>query len=174
MENLRFWLIPTGIRNYMLMIKKVGIYAAIGIFLLFGIMVLSGAIHDLFTGVIFFVCGLSFSIVMLTPGILFGGHCMTVVCLCDGHINVLDKKGICRRSIPYSKITAVRKEIVPGFSYGNKQDQIQGEYICVFLNDTTSIPEVSYLKKFVDADFFMFGYHPEALAFLQQSMNSGR
>ena len=160
-------LIPIGIKNLMRIIKKVSMCTVCGYASLLVIMWVAVFFHDWITGVVFSITLLFITIPILIPGFMFDKVSQSVVCLEIDRINVLDKKGVCWRSIDYNAITAVRVEEVSGFFYGHNKNLFSNKYICIFLNEETTIPNVSYAKLFSAKEFLLFDYQAEALKWLQ-------
>lgn len=161
-------LMPIGIKNQIRIIKKVSTCTEVCAITLLVVMWVAGFFHDLITGVVFSLILLLITTPLLLPGYMFDKVSQSTLCFTDDHIHILDKKGICWRSIDCNTITAVRVKEIPGFFYGHNKDMFRNKYVCIFLNGATTIPNVSYAKLFTEKDFIMFGYHAEALQWLQQ------
>jgi len=86
--------------------------------------------------------------------------CSIVKFTCDS-IQFIDTKGICWRTIPYTSITKVKTETIYGTFYGEKKDEVEGTYLCFFLNCIENIPDVSYPRLFTHNDFAMVYYSKE-------------
>ena len=128
--------------------KKVSICVEIGVVFLLLVMGIAGFFKDLTTGIIFTSILLLITTPLMIPGFLFEKISQSTVRFAEDRIQVLDKKGICWRTIFYREITNVRIEEVSGFFYGQNQNLFRNTYICIFLNRSTSIPDVSFSKLF--------------------------
>ncbi len=106
---------------------------------------------------------LCFALFFWYPTIRYGKLSQSVVVFSQNTIDFNDSKGNCRRSVPYSSITAVRKMIVFGTLYGEKKDEVEREHICIFLNGTEEIPHVSYHRLFFHPEFTMIYYRDEII-----------
>ncbi len=104
---------------------------------------------------------LTFGLFLWYPTIRYGRISQSDVVFSQNTIDFKDSKGNCWRSVPYSSITTVRKMIVPGTLYGEKKDEVEREHLCIFLNDTEEIPDVSYHRLFTHPDFTMIYYRDE-------------
>ena len=166
-------LMPIGIKNQMRMIKNVSICTELGAITLLAVMWVAGFFQDFTTGVVFSLILLSITTPLLLPGSLFDKVSQSTVCFTADHIRILDKKGVCWRSIDYNTITAIHIKEVSGFFYGQNKDMFRNKYVCIFLNGTTNIPNVPYKNLFTEKDFIMFGYHAEALQWLLQKRTAG-
>lgn len=161
-------LIPIGIKNQVRMIKRVSTCTEVCAITLLVVMWVGGLFRDLITGVVFSLILLLITTPLLLPGYMFDKVSQSTVSFADNHIHILDKKGKCWRSIDCNTITAVRVKKISGFFYGQNKDMFQNDYVCIFLNGTTNIPNVPYKNLFIEKDFIMFGYHAEALQWLLQ------
>ena len=161
-------LIPIGIKNQIRMIKRVSTCTEVCAITLLVVMWAAGFFRDLITGVVFSLILLLITTPLLLPGYIFDKVSQSTVCFAADHIHILDKKGICGRSIDCNTITAVRVKEISGFFYGQNKDMFRNKYVCIFLNGATNIPNVPYKNLFTEKDFIMFGYHAEALQWLLQ------
>ena len=161
-------LVPTGIKKLMKTIRTVGICTEIFVIVLVIILGVTRRFSDLAAGILFSVLIHLLIAPVLIPGLLFDKVSQSTVCLTERQIQILDKNKNCWRSIDYHDITAVRTEEISGFFYGKNKEMYHSSYICVFLNGSTTIPDVSFAKLFSHEEFFMFAYHPDALARIQQ------
>ena len=166
--NLEIDLMPSGIKKQIEMIRRVAIYTEIGAIAVLFTMAITGFFRDLATGIFFSSAILLITTPLLIPGFRFEKVSQSTVRFADDQIYVLDKGGVCWRTIDYNTITTVRVEEVAGFFYGHNKDMFRNIYVCVFLNGSAKMPQVPFAKLFVDKDFIMFGYHADALQFLQQ------
>ena len=80
-ESLITDLLPSGLKNYMKTIRRVGICAGIGAVGLFLLMAALGFIDDLTTGIIFASMVFIFSAVIMAPGIIYDKISQASVCL---------------------------------------------------------------------------------------------
>ncbi|MBQ4102403.1 MAG: hypothetical protein IJC85_05915 [Oscillospiraceae bacterium] len=163
-------LMPICLKKQMNTIKKVSICVEIGVVFLLLVMGIAGFFKDLTTGIIFTSILLLITTLLMIPGFLFEKISQSTVRFAEDRIQVLDKNGICWRTIFYREITNVRIEEVSGFFYGQNQNLFRNTYICIFLNGSTSIPDVSFSKIFTDKDFIMLGYHAEVFLWLRQEL----
>ena len=161
-------LIPIGLKNQISMIKRVSTCTEACAITLLIVMWVAGFFRDLITGVVFSLVLLSITTPLLLPGYMFDKVSQSTVRFSADHIHILDKKGVCWRSIDYNTITAVRVKEISGFFYGHNKDMFRNKYVCIFLNGTTNIPNVPYKNLFAEKDFIMFGYHADALQWLLQ------
>ena len=164
----KFDLMPISIKNQMSMIKRVSTYAEVCTIILLLTMWAVGLFHDYLTGMLLSLILLSITTPLLLPGFIYDKVSQSMVCFVSDHIHILDKKGVCWRSIDCSTITAVCVEEISGFFYGHNKDMYRNKYVCIFLNGVRTIPNVSFAKLFTEKDFIMFGYHPEVLQRLIQ------
>ena len=161
-------LVPVSMKQLMTTIKRVGVCAEIFAIALVIILGATGFFSDLTTVILFSVLIHLLIAPVLIPGFLYDKVSQSTVCLTESRMQILDKSGNCWRTIDYRDITDVRVEKVSGFFYGRNKELYQSCYICVFLNGSTTIPDVSFAKLFSHEEFFMFAYHPDALARIQQ------
>lgn len=170
LECMEINLMPIGLKKQMNTIKKVSICAEIGVVFLLLLMGVAGFFKNSTTGIIFSFILLLITTPLMIPGFMFEKISQSTVRFTKEQIQILDKKGMCWRTIFYRDITDVRIEVVSGFFYGQNQHMFRNTYICVFLNGLTSIPDVSFSKLFTDKDFIMLGYHAEAFYQLQHEL----
>lgn len=162
-------LLPLPIKKHMEIRRKVGACMAAG-FLAFGAMLwLIGAFQDAATGLFVTAALLLIGLLPVVPIYRFQKLSQSRVRLTEDRILVLDRHGVCWRTIDYSAVTDVRAEKIGGFFYGSNSDTVIYEYICVFLNGVTELPKPSfqffhsyYADMFQDANFLMFAYHADA------------
>ena len=159
-------LVPT--KRLMRTAKNMGISVVIVTVILLLLMHLRGITEDLATSIALSFMSLMITLPIPIPGLIHDRVSQSVVRFDTSQIQVLDKRGTCWRSIDYNAITAVQVRDVSGFFYGEDKDKFCSKYVCVFLGGTTTIPDDSYAKLFKNPDFFMFGYHPEAVEILRQ------
>lgn len=161
-------LMPENIKKQMIAIKNVGISA--GIFAIVLLLAMWGfkIFRDLSTGVVFSLVLLSVAIPLQIPSIRFDKVAQSTVRFEFDQIKILDKKGRCWKSINYCSISAVRVEEVNGFFYGKNTDLFRNKYICIFLNNSTNIPDVPFADLYDEKDFVMLNYQIEALQLIQQ------
>ena len=161
-------LVPVGIKKLMKTIRTVGICTEIFVIVLVIVLGVTRRFSDLAAGILFSVLIHLLIAPVLIPGFLYDKVSQSTVCLTESRMQILDKSGNCWRTIDYHVITAVRTEEISGFFYGKNKEMYHSSYICVFLNGSTTIPDVSFAKLFSHEEFFMFAYHPDALARIQQ------
>ncbi len=155
-----FWLVPEQGRTVLLMIKKVGICFAVGS----GLLVLLASVFC-FSQQVDLVLVLAF--VWLFVNTLANAQWIfyhktwnaTVRCTQDG-IEVLYKEKLLRK-VSWDSIHCVRVRDVNDFFYAQDRENVKYSYICLFLNDNSEIPDVSYNRMFYHEDFLMIGYRPE-------------
>lgn len=168
MDYIEVDLMPIGIKKQMRTIKIVGSCAEIAVFAFLIVLWTSRSFHDIPIGIIFSSAVLLITTPLLLPGFMFDKVSQSTVRFSEEGLSILDKKGVCWRSICYGAITDVRIENVSGFFYGHNKDMFQYQYVCLFLNGSTDIPHVSFAKLFNERDLIMFGYHAEALHWIRQ------
>ena len=95
---------------------------------------------------------------MLILGLAFNKTSQSTIKITEELISVYDKKGNCWRTILPNTITDIRIEEISDFFYGRNRHTFRFEYVCLFLNGNTQIPDVSFSKLFFEKDFIMFGY----------------
>ena len=161
-------LVPVGIKKLMKTIRTVGICTEIFVIVLVIVLGVTRRFSDLAAGILFSVLIHLLIAPVLIPGFLYDKVSQSTVCLTESRMQILDKSGNCWRTIDYRDITDVRVEKVSGFFYGRNKELYQSCYICVFLNGSTTIPDVSFAKLFSYEEFVMFAYNPDALARIQQ------
>ena len=161
-------LVPVGIKKLMKTIRTVGICTEIFVIVLVIVLGVTRRFSDLAAVILFSVLIHLITAPLLLPGLLFDKVSQSTVCLTESRMQILDKSGNCWRTIDYRDITDVRVEKVSGFFYGRNKELYQSCYICVFLNGSTTIPDVSFAKLFSYEEFVMFAYNPDALARIQQ------
>ena len=161
-------LVPVSIKKLMTTIKRVGVCAEIFAIALVIILGATGFFSDLTTVILFSVLIHLLIAPVLIPGFLYDKVSQSTVCLTESRMQILDKNRNCWRTIDYHDITAVRTEEISGFFYGKNKEMYHSSYICVFLNGSTTIPDVSFAKLFSYEEFVMFAYNPDALARIQQ------
>lgn len=161
-------LIPRGIKNQIKTINRVSICTEVCAIILLAVMWVAGFFHDFETGIIFSSIFLLITTPLLLPGFMFNKVSQSSVSFASDQIRILDKRGVCWRSIDYNIITDVRVEEISGFFYGHNKDMFRNKYVCIFLNGETNIPNVPYKNLFAEKDFIMFGYHADALQWLLQ------
>ena len=168
MDGKEIDLIPIGIKNQIRMIKRVSTYAEVCAIALLVVLWLAGFFRDYITGLVFSIILLSITTPLLLPGYMFDKVSQSTVRFTADHIHIIDKKGVCWRSIDCNTITTVCTKEISGFFYGQNKDMFRNNYVCIFLNGKTTIPNVPYAKLFTEKDFIMFAYHAEALQWLLQ------
>ena len=105
----------------------------------------------------------AFDILVLYPIVRYGKVSQSVVKFTAESIQFLDAKKRCWRTLPYNTISKIEKRMIRGTFYGEKKDEIEGEYLCFFLNGLEDIPDVSYSKLFIHRDFTMVYYQENLL-----------
>ncbi len=113
-------------------------------------------------------------IIAVTPWIFYCKLSQSILIFLEDHLNVCYENGKCWRTIKYNEITDVRVKEVPGFFYGENQNTIKNNYICIFLNDTTDIPDNSFAKLFKEENFFMFAFQEQALSDLNEMIDKNK
>lgn len=120
--------------------------------------------------VVLFAMGLA----LLLGGLVIISNCLlgaridrSTVTLAQESIQVKDHRGRIWRDIPYSAITAVKKESHAGsFGYARKPfrtdqiyDPIPQDYICVYLNGNETAPDAFIFHRFFKSpDFLPIGF----------------
>lgn len=168
MDHIETTLVPVGIKKLMKTIRTAGICTEVFAIVLVIVLGVTRRFSDLAAGILLLVLLHLITIPVLIPGFLYDKVSQSTVRLTERRMQILDKNKNCWRSIDYHDITAVRTEEIYGFFYGKNKDLYHSSYICVFLNGSTTIPDVSFAKLFSHEEFFMFAYHPDALARIQQ------
>lgn len=97
------------------------------------------------------------------PYVRYGRLSLSVAVISAEGIDFVDAEGRCWRSIPYHCITKARRTTVSGTFYGEKKDEVEGTYVCFFLNKLEAIPDVPYHRLFSHKDFSMI-YDQEHLS----------
>lgn len=110
------------------------------------------------TGILCSIIMLGFSVLLLIPGFYYEKVSQSWAALSDKEIRILDKKGRCWRVLPIERITSLQVKEIAGFFYGKNSTEAKDTYLCIFLNEATEIPEVSYHKLFFQEDFFLVSY----------------
>lgn len=170
-DQLELDLIPYSIKQQMKTMRRVSFYTVGCIFVLYIAMLLYGIFHDMVAAITLLLLLLLITVPWLLPGFRFDKINQSRVCLMTDCIRILDKSGNCWRTIDYSTISDVREEDISGFFYGENKNLYREKYICVYLNELTEIPSVSFAKLFAEKDFIMFSYRPEALQWIQQKLS---
>ena len=168
-DHLEIDLLPVGIKRQMRMVKKVAIYAQTCVVFALVVMWSTGVFRNSFTGIVVSIALLLVITPLLLPGFWYEKVSQSTVRLEADRIEILDKKGVCWRTIYGSQIVSVRVEDVSGFFYGSNKHLYHNKYICVFLGESEKIPEVSFARLFSETGFVMFGYHAEALHWIYQN-----
>ena len=85
--------------------------------------------------------------------------------LTETAIKVFYESGDFWREIPYNTITEIRAEIIEGWFYGPRRDEVKYKYVCLFINGNKEIPTDSYRdiykKMYHQENFFMIMYSDE-------------
>ena len=168
MNECEINLIPAGMKNLMKTIRKIGICAEIGAVFLLVLLGIFGYFSNSTTGIL--TASLFHLIIapVLIPGLLFDKVSQSTIRFAEFQMQILDKRGKCWRTIDYCEISMVCAEEISGFFYGRNQSMARNKYVCVYLNGSTTIPDVSFAKLFSVKNFIMFGYHPDVFKWLQQ------
>ncbi|MBE6748837.1 MAG: hypothetical protein E7557_06360 [Ruminococcaceae bacterium] len=170
MNCIKFDVMPIGIKSFIRIRKKVCIFAEFFSILWVIAMVATGLIRNLSDCVAFFVALQIVMMIMVTPWIFYCKLSQSILIFLEDHLNVCYENGKCWRTIKYSEITDVRVKEVPGFFYGENQNMEKNNYICIFLNGTTDIPDNSFAKLFKEENFFMFAFQEQALLELEAAI----
>ena len=165
---MKFYPIPTAMRNTIRTTQRVAIYTVFANVLLLLFAIFTGAFPDVFTGLFLSVVSLSITTSLLIPGLKYGKISMSEVHFSGNEMQIFSARGMCWRTVSYEAITAITVENVQGFFYGRNHDLWKNDFICIFLNGTQSMPEVSFKKKFTSKEFIMIAYCPEVMNLLQQ------
>ena len=156
-------LLPKSIKSQMQAIKTVSFCVTISAVAFLIALWCFGCFDTTTTGILFSIMILCVFIPMLLPSILYYKTSQSSLTITDDHIYIRDKKGNCLRTINCNTITDIRIEEISDFFYGRNRHTFRFEYVCLFLNGNTQIPDVSFSKLFFEKDFIMFGYNEEAL-----------
>lgn len=159
-------LVPAGFSELIKTIRKVGAFSFLGTIVLFLLVLWLGFFKPIATSAAFFAVMLWVDAIVLMPGLLFGRVSQSTVFLSGDTIRFVSERGVCWRQIDYNAITDIRVEEVPGFFYGRYKKQFRSKYICLFLNNLSVIPEVSYVKLYKHDSFTMIGYSKEVADYL--------
>ena len=98
---------------------------------------------------------IAFEMFFWYPYVRYGRISQSVAKFASDGIAFMDAKGNCWRFLPYSSISKVRKTTINGTFYGEKKDEVEGVYVCFYLNGVEDIPDVPYHRLFVHQDFSM-------------------
>lgn len=151
-------LLPKSIKSQMQAIKMVSFCVTISAVTFLIALWCFGCFDTTTTGILFSIMILCVFIPMLLPSILYYKTSQSSLIITDDHIYIRDKKGNCLRTINCNTITDIRVEEISDFFYGRNRHTFRFEYVCLFLNGNTQIPDVSFSKLFFEKDFIMFGY----------------
>lgn len=161
-------LMPIGIKKLMSVVRRISICTALCLFVFVAFLWIVEVFDRLETGIGCSLLVFLATILILRPGLMFDKVSQSTVRFATDQMYLLDQKGRRWRTIDYNTITTVRVEEVSGFFYGQNQDMFRNKYVCIFLNGSTNIPNVSYVHLFTEKDFIMFGFNEEALHWLHQ------
>ena len=109
----------------------------------------------------------------LFPIAFYSNTIWSTVTFSSEQIIVRNYKGRVWRKISYNSITSVRTEEIADFFYGQHRETWVENYICIFLNDNESVPDIPYHKLFGHPDFFMMQYDEKAVAIIENSTGAG-
>ena len=109
-----------------------------------------------------------FAVFVWYPYVRYGKISQSMVKISTEGVDFIDVKNLCWRSIPYKSISSVTKATIYGTFYGEKKDEVNGMYICFFLNGIDRIPDVSYHKLFTHRNFAMITYQQEIVDMLRK------
>lgn len=151
-------LLPVGIKLLMSLLKKIAICAEIFILIILVALWCGGCFDTTTTGIVISMMLHLITLPMLILGLAFNKTSQSTVKITEELISVYDKKGNCWRTILPNTITDIRIEEISDFFYGRNRHTFRFEYVCLFLNGNTQIPDVSFSKLFFEKDFIMFGY----------------
>jgi hypothetical protein len=168
MEQIEVDLVPISIKEQIRTIKIVSYYTVGCLAVLLITMMILGFFQDTFTAIALSVIMFLVAIPLLLPGLMFEKTSQSRICFMSNQICIVDTKGKCWRSVDYNTISDLRIEDITGFFYGGNKHLYRNKYICIFLNGATEIPSVPFAKLFTEKNIIMFGYHPDALKWLQQ------
>ncbi len=96
-----------------------------------------------------------FSVFLWYPYARYGKLCLSTVKFTEDKIEFVDHRNVCWRSVSYKDICIAKKTRIFGAFYGVKKDELEKNYICLYLRNCTDIPKVSYKKLFTHQSFTM-------------------
>ncbi len=163
---MEFALVPTA-KIVMNMRKKI----AAGVFIFTAILWLTLSFCAVFSDIAtFFVLTsllIIFNTLFLYPYVRYGRISQSNVKFTSDSVQFVDLKGVCWRSISYTSILKMQKRTIYGTFYGENKHEVEGIYICFFLNVMDDVPNVPYHRLFLHKDFAMVSYHEELFAYLE-------
>ena len=107
----------------------------------------------------------------MIPGFIYYKTSHSKIRILDNQIQVIGPKGDCWRSIKFEDITNVKVEKIEDFFYGQYRHEFVFDYICIYLNNSTEKPIVSYNRTFRDKNFFMINYDEELFEVIKSRVN---
>ena len=170
MDCIKTDLMPIGIKNFMRVKKRITIIAVILSIVWVIVMMLSGFIRDLSSLVIFCVVLQIVILIMVTPWSFYYKLSQSILIFREDYLNICYENGRCWRTIKYSEITDVRVKQISGFFHGEDKATVKNNYVCIFLNDISDIPNTSFAKLFKEENFFMFAFQEQALLELEAAI----
>ena len=96
-----------------------------------------------------------FAVFFWYPYVRYGNLCLSTVKFSEEKIEFVDHKGSCWRSVFYKDIRIAKKTRIFGGFFGIKKDEVERNYICLYLKDRRDIPNVNYTKLFTHESFTM-------------------
>lgn len=168
--SIMIYLVPNHFRKTIVAVRNAGISLVLLAIMWILYVGFSGGFSDLSSAILYSLTILTVASLSMIPGIRYYKVSQSTVLLTPTQIRIVDKSGSCWREIDYTSISKITVENIAGFFYGKNNDNCVNKYICIYLNELATIPNVTYHNLYTHRNFIIISYQEHALSTIKECM----